>query len=449
MATPGRSHPRLAAALAIGAAALLAACTAASGSRPVSTHITRATAPGSSVRSASGTGDGTAGPPPATVAGGVPLGSVAPCVVATPAAWRQATTPLWTGRWEQHEPQAPAADGTGVFNQTDAGGRAEFAFLGHDGQALEQLGSLPHPAGAQYTFVAATTRWVAFVYVPTNGDAAQRLWSLYLYDRVRHQLLRVARYTADRAGHPLPSGWVRPYLTSDYLDWIQSTPNVNGWGGSEIEQYTLATGTTRVLYRGLTTALATYGRLVVFTALKPGLPRPTPAQASSQNPPMTVGAVDQDTGRPVTLPPGLTVGTDNPYAIDSFGDLLIWTTNGGGVRAWRPHWARSITILPALAAGWPPTVQYSLTGPTLPRLYRQFLLVGLGHVWALDLRTNTLAPLTAHPGVEDVTGSYVALGQNADDPIRTSAQGTRSDESVLNLAHVPDLPSAATCGGKH
>ena len=79
---------------------------------------------------------------------------------------------LWAGRWEPHFAGAPTPDGTAVLDETDSGGRAHLALVGTDGRGVEDIGTIDHPTGAQYTYTAVNARWVAFAYVLTNQQQA-------------------------------------------------------------------------------------------------------------------------------------------------------------------------------------------------------------------------------------------------------------------------------------
>lgn len=59
----------------------------------------------------------------------------------------------------------------------------------------------------------------------------------------------------------------------------------------------------------------------------------------------------------------------------------------------------------------------------------------------LDLRTNTIAQLTAHDATEEMSGSVVSLEQNSGAQPATDPSGrNKLDETLLDLSHLPDLP---------
>src|SRR5882724_4293945 len=189
-----------------------------------------------------------------------------PCYVALPAAWAAAKQrgQLWRGVWDHQASKAPNAQGTGVLLESDSGTTARIAFVGKGHRPVEDVGTIridPNAPNASEPGMgyaggigwdAGTSDYTAFIYHPVNGEAAAWVWRLYLWDRHARKLTLVASNPVDSAGHPLRSGYVQPKLTSRYLYWIQAAPDTTGWGGSQLMQYALATGQTKVLYRGLT-----------------------------------------------------------------------------------------------------------------------------------------------------------------------------------------------------
>lgn len=388
--------------------------------------------------------------PPATTSGaatfgGVPLGG-APCLVTAPAAWTQAKAAgeIWHAQWAVHSTQAPTPDGSGVLIQRDEESDVHVLIVGKDQQVVDDLGTIPRPSGqlSQLTFDVIDADHVAFVYSLTNGEAAAWKWQLYLWDRHTHRLTQIASNPTDGHGDALHSGWVHPVLTDKYLYWIQAAPDTTGgWGGSDLMQYTFATGQTRRLYRGLAEALVAYRGLVLFTALAPGA-KP-PAQTPGQGIPEVVEAVRQGDGTPVSAPKGIDAGKAGADVMETDGDIIVWDGYDGALHAWRPEWGRSVVLVPSFA-NWPLGQKLGLSNPTMPRLYGHFVVFSPSGVYVLDLRTNSFAPLTVNPAGEDMSGSWLQLSEfTTKDSYNKQTLEEQSNQYLLNLATLPDLPG---CG---
>ena len=347
--------------------------------------------------------------------------------------------PLWQHRWDATPTHVPAPDGSGVLHETPHGSTTSLALLGPGGRVVEQLPSIPHPAGGQVTFSVANARYVAFAYSLTNGQAAAWRWALYLFDRRTKQITRVAQNPVDSHGQPRQGGWVRPVLTARYLYWITAAKTVpSGWGGSALEQYELATGRTRTLYRGLTEAFVPYGSMVLYTGLvahPPGVDTNT-----GQGAPETVYAVDQVTGRAVPPPAGITAGRDGAAEMQTDGDVIVWNAALGALRAWRPAWHRSITLVPqnweaGMKQGWGP--------PANPRIFDRFVISQPGPEFVYDLTTNSLARLTsaADSVVADVSGPYLSLALSRTPTGVAHQRGEQEwDQYLVDLRGLPRLP---------
>jgi len=417
-------------------AALVAACTSPGGgpaSPPASSSgPTTATSAPSSAAPAR-----TIGPP---AAGGVAV-KAQPCYVPLPAAWQTALRRgrLWRNVSDAHPTSTPAPQGTGVLFQSDRGTVSHIGFVGRNHQVVENIGTVSNPQRqGQLGFSSVTAAYAAFVYHPVNGDAASWRWQLYLWDRQARVLHLVASNPVDRAGNPLHSGFVQPVLTADYLYWIEAAPDTTGWGGSELVQYALATHQQRVLYRGLTESFVPYGSTVLFTGIVAHPPKPTPAD--SNGPPQRMYAVDQSSGRPAPVPPGITAAVDHPNTMVSDGDLVVWATDLV-IRAWRPEWGRSITLVPS-GGEWPEGSRLGISGPVYPRLYRHFLVWNSGATFVLDLLTDTFAELDPpdHAGGEDLSGSILALQPSTNVSSNTAAPTHAYDQYLIDLATLPGLP---------
>ncbi len=368
--------------------------------------------------------------------GGVALGR-APCLVTAPAVWQQAMTngTLWRKRSAPGMSGAPTPSGTpAVLDQVNDGGKARLALVGAGGRVVERIGTLDRPAGAQFTYNAISDRYVAFVWVLTNQQAAQSLWKLYLFDRRRHRLTVVDRYTAGASGQPSQSGWVDPILSGRRLYWIHAVDTGLPWGGSEVRAYDLRTGATRTLYRGLSQALAVVNGTLIYTRVAPH------ADTTAAEPSWSVGAAADATGRAVTAPAGITAGPDNAVAMRGSDGTLIWSMPSGSIRGWNASWGRSITLLPGLA-DWPIALKIGLAGAGYPRIYKHFVTWAAGTVWVLDLTTNSFAALTNQVSGEDLSGSRLEIEQYTTTPTTKDQPTHEFDQTVIDLAKLSDLGS--------
>ena len=318
-----------------------------------------------------------------------------------------------------------------MLHETVHGPTAHIALVGADQRVVEDIGDVPHPPGAQFTYAAITDRYVAFIYVLTNGQLAQALWNLYLFDRRSHRLTLVAHNPTDKNGNPLPSNWVSPTLAGRYLFWIQGARTGLPWGGSEIRRYDLTTGRTRTMYRGLANVLAPYRHDVVFTAVDPHAPR------NLANPPMIMAAFDPVTGHPDTAPAGITAAADGAFALQSSGGTLIWNTADAALKGWNARWGRSITLFPSFS-DWPLGARLQMSGPGSPRIYHQYVAMYSGNDYVLDLKTNSFVQLTRNAGGEDMSGPALAIEQYTN-PGRPARYHYIFDQTVLRLDQLPDL----------
>jgi hypothetical protein len=374
--------------------------------------------------------------------GGVTLGKAAPCLVPLPAAWRSAINRgrLWHGVWDSTTTAAPTPEGSGVLHETQNATTAHMTVLGPDRRVVEDLGQIPRPPKGQMTFNMVTSTRIAFIYSLANDESASWRWMLYLWDRAAKKMTVVAKNPIDKNGNPLPGGWVHPVLTSKYLYWITAAPTVpSGWGGSALMQYNLGTGATRTLYRGLTESLVPYGNDVLFTGLVPHPPNVNSTTNTGQGAPEQMYAVNQDSGKPVAPPKGITAGPDGAESMQSDGDLIIWNAALGALRAWRPSWGKSISLLPQ---DWPEGIKLGMSSPASPRLYDHFVIWQPSQTYALDLRTNTFTRLTPKPVSESgVSGSILSIEDTSTPLDVAKARGQQQwDQYVVNLKSLPGLP---------
>ncbi|CAN5371085.1 hypothetical protein BH10ACT8_BH10ACT8_15130 [soil metagenome] len=370
-----------------------------------------------------------------SVAGGVALAHI-PCKVTPPVAWKAALTRgvLWRGLTDTEATGAPTPDGSGVLHQTNVGGTAEIALVGTNQRVLQPVATLPRSDGAQFSYTAVTSHYVAFIYALTNGQAAQSRWDLYLFNRSTGRLSLITHNPRTAAGAALPSDWVRPILTDRYLYWLQGAQTGLPWGGSELQQYDLGTGRIRTLYRGLVSAMVVVGPTVLYTAV------PAHADLKLSDPPMAMAAVAADTGEAVRAPAGITAAADGAFTIVESEGTLVWNTSAGTLRAWRAEWGKSITIVPT-ADGWPLALKLGMSGPAYPRIYHQFVVWEPGDTWVLDLKTNSFVILSENGGGEELSGSLLAI-EHYSSAVKPTFGGTHVfDQAVLDLASMPDLPA--------
>ena len=366
------------------------------------------------------------------VPGGVYL-TRTPCAATPPAAWQAAVAhgTLWKAATETNASGAPTPDEDAVLDQTNIGSTAELALVGTGHHVLQTVATLPNANGAQFGFTAINASYVAFVYSLTNGQDAQSHWDLYLFNRATGRLSLVTHNPHDAAGTPLPSDWVQPILTDHYLYWLQAAHTAPPWGGSELQQYNLATGKLRTLYRGLVRAMTVIGHTVLYTAVT-AHPNTTLA-----DPPMTVAALAQDSGLPVNPPAGITAGPDGAFTLQYSAGTLIWNTSAGTLRAWRAEWAKSITIVPT-AQDWPLAQKLGMSGPAYPRIYHQFVIWQPGNTWVLDLKTNSFVVLSTNGGGGDLSGSRMSIEQYTT-AVKTTPGHYVFDQAVFDLSPLPDF----------
>jgi hypothetical protein len=375
---------------------------------------------------------------PATYGGAV-LDERGPCHVPLPAAWTAALAKgtLWRGVWDWAGTGTPTPEGTGVLYASHDGDRAHITLRGRDGRTVEDLGTVARTPTTQMPSSAATRDYIAFILTLANDESASRRWRLYLWDRATKKLSMIAKNPVDPHGEPLQGGWVEPVLTSKYLYWITASKTVpSGWGGSSLMQYTLATGRTRALYQGLTESFVPYRDIVLYTALIPN--PPNVATDTGAGAPERVYAVEQDSGRPVDPPAGITAGEDAANTMVTDGDIVIWNAALGAVRAWRSSWGRSISLLPQ---DWPEAFKLGLGAPAHPRLYRHFLIWQPSETYVLDLQTDSFAQVTPKVSEFEVSGPILSV-EDTSTPLEVSKRRhleEQWDQHLMNLAELPHL----------
>lgn len=360
-----------------------------------------------------------------------------PCLVPLPAAWQQALHDgqLWNGVADQLPSGVPVQVGSqsGVLHQQAGPTGVQVSVLGRNRQPLAQLGSIPARPDQQggISYASSDAGRIAFVYNLATGEDQQDTWKLYLWSRGRLQVVAGNPVTA--TGLAVRGGWVHPLLHGQFLYWIEAVPGSSTTTpGSRLEQYDLTTGRIRTLYSGLTQSYVAYQDEVLFTAA-------TGAHNGDGTPKFELRAVSAATGRPAAPPAGLAAAADLPDFIVGDGDLLVWDTTAGGLKAWRPSWQKSLSLFPDLSqvrpAAWAEMGQ-----PAMPRLWGNYLIWSDKQTYVLDLRTNSFVQLTANHGTEDLAGSQLGLWEYTTDS-RPSAPGQLIGTAyLLDLAQLPQLP---------
>src|SRR5262249_4865445 len=134
--------------------------------------------------------------------------------LAAAALWQGATLPSISG--------TPVPGYAGVLVGGQSGTATQLDVRGRGARTLGSLGTIHGAAGMGLAADAASARQVAVMYQSSVGEAAQNSWALYVWDRASG-LTRVAENPTDRAGRPLPGGYVHPFFAGDrYLYWIQA-----------------------------------------------------------------------------------------------------------------------------------------------------------------------------------------------------------------------------------
>jgi hypothetical protein len=324
--------------------------------------------------------------------------------------------------------------------EQDADGTATFVALGAGAQLRAVLGTVRRPSGrGALGTQTADDQHLAFVYLYGAGEDVQNAWTLYLWSR-GNGLRAIAHNPTDSSGQPISGGFVLPLLSGRYLYWIQATlvGAIRKQAGSALMQYDITTRRTRVIYSGLVTAAVPYHQQVLFA----GASAAALLAGHGKNPPTTLHAADQSTGAAVAPPPGLDIGSDDPFQMVTNGDLIAWDSDNGGLRAWRPAWRHTRTLMP------------SLTDPDLPSrlaeiaqtedlgIYGHFITWNSPYDYVFDWRTGSITALTTHHGTVDLSGRRLQLWQYTSSNPPTNPNGPYTYSAyLLDLSTLPDLPA--------
>ena len=372
------------------------------------------------------------------VPGGVPL-SGSPCRVGLPASWQRALSAavLWQGATLPAISGTPVPGYPGVLVGSQDGAATRLEVRGSQARRLGQLGEIRGGPGNGLAADSASGRHLAVVYQGTTGETAQNRWSLYLWSRASG-LTRVASNPTDRAGHPLPGGYVHPFFAGDrYLYWIQAaTVGTRNVAGSSLMQDDLSDNRIRTMFTGLVTAAVPYGDDVLLA----GTPDSDIDRVGNNRLNTTVHAVDQASGEPVPPPAGLILGHDGPQQMVTDGDLVAWDTNDAGIRAWRPQWRATRTLFPDYQH-----VPRNLAGINFPdnlALGGHYLVWNGPRDWIMDLRTDSVTAISDRAGQVDLSGRRLMFWQDTAQPLAAGPTGPFTySASLLDLGKVPDLPS--------
>jgi hypothetical protein len=324
--------------------------------------------------------------------------------------------------------------------QQDEGDTAVVEILGRDHRILRRVGTIPNPNHqGQFSYNSINAHYGVLIWTPTNGDASSFYWQMYLWNRDTGSFTSIAHNPLDAKGQALPGGWVDPQLTDQYVTWITASPDVKGWGGSSLMQYSLATGRTRTLYRGLVSNFVQFRHTVLFAGLDPHA-RARGAHGAPEHTPWLQLAVDADTGRPVPSPPGLAFANDETNTVVADDNMVVWVTSFMA-RAWRPEWKASITLVPDLP-DWPTGLHLGMAGVMHPRLYKNFLVWQSNVTYVLDLSTNSFAKLGTNTGGVEASGPVVSMEeQSGPNSVNRADMSEQSNQTVMNLATLPPLPA--------
>jgi hypothetical protein len=371
------------------------------------------------------------------VPGGVPL-SGSPCRVRLPASWRRelASASLWQGATLPAISGVPVPGYPGVLVGRSDATAVHLDVRGRRAKRLGDLGAIRGGPGNGLAADSATGRHLAVIYQSTAGEAAQNRWTLYVWDR-KTGLTRVASNPTDNAGNPLPGGYVHPFFAGDrYLYWIQAaTVGTRNVAGSSLQQYDLTTGRTRTMFTGLVTAAVPYGNEVLLA----GTPESAIDRVGNNRLNTTVHAVDQASADPMPTPAGLVLGHDGPQQMVTDGDLVAWDTNNAGIRAWRPEWRATRTLFPDYQH-----VPRNLAGINYPDnlgLGGHFLVWNGPRDWIMDLRTDSVTPISDRAGQVDLSGRRLMFWQDTAQPLAAGPTGPFTySASLLDLEKLPDLP---------
>src|SRR5699024_9861441 len=112
----------------------------------------------------------------------------------------------WRNVPDLHPTQVPTPDGTAVLLQTASNGVAHFDLVGADHKIIKTIGTATDAHHGEIGFSAAYGQYVAFVYQLSDGadgQNAQNVWLLYLFDRAGGKLTVVAKNPVGASDQPL------------------------------------------------------------------------------------------------------------------------------------------------------------------------------------------------------------------------------------------------------
>lgn len=351
---------------------------------------------------------------------------------------------LWPDATLSHFSGVPLPDDDAVLSEEDNAGTATITLRGRDHRLVASIAQINRPVGhGSMVDAVADARHVAFIYSLSDDEQAQNHWDLYLWDRRSGTLTVVSHNPTNAKGDPLPGGWVHPVLTNSALFWIEAADNAVGRAigaaGSALMRYDFGTDATTTVTSGLVTALVAYRGRILVTAVPSG-PLTAPSQ-NSPNPAQVVRAFDEITGAESPAPAGITAGPEQPDWFSTDGDLLVWNTSAGKVRAWRPSWGASIDLLPDFGTWHAGTKLNPPVGyPGYPRIVGHFLAWLSGQTYVLDLHTNSFVRLTSNNGGLEASGTRLEFLQYVHSTKPAIGQGLEFTQWVLDMATLPDLP---------
>jgi hypothetical protein len=342
---------------------------------------------------------------------------------------------LWSDRSVPYVTGVPVAQTGGLLAEIDAPGSATITAVGVNASTLVTLGTVPRPTpSAAMGFQAAEGDLVAFVMDDGAGDTAQNTWAMYAWSSATGVLRKVGQNATYPTGQGLPGGYVRPFFAGPYLYWVQaSLPPGSKNVGSELVQYDTRSGVRRVVFNGLVTSGTGYHGELLFSATTDTGAGPSGYAANT-----SIHAVDPVTLRPVPVPVGLDLGSDGPYQMVSNGDLVVWDSNAGGLRAWSAELGRTVTVLPKLSDA-PASLLNVASANDLDISGRFLAWDDGGPSFLMDLATDSIVQLsTQHGGVES-SDSRISFWQFVK-PTPPSGNVDEIAAYSLDAKHLPDLP---------
>lgn len=364
---------------------------------------------------------------------------------------------VWRGK-RGHIPGAgPFAlrrPGVTMNERTDGVWPPRLVILGEDGAVAEDLGVIePRATNVDLGFnYAAGDDVVVTAIHMTSEFLDTSVFDIYWWNRQSKQLKRIASNPTDKDGVPYQSSWVRPVIAGNSIYWTEGAAPYKGWIGSRLMRYSMLDGSTTEIYAGVVFAVASFGDLVIYTALPASAPTATDSELNSGNgAPLETMAINAATGTPAEVPVGLDLTFDGPqggWYFSSNDDAIVWTGSGKQVLSWRPGWKEPLSVLPAHNEDGIGK-QLGFTGYSHIDLVGDLLFFRNVFPYVLDLRTGAIARLQSpglpyqDVGYEWAHGTLVAVANQTQPSRQVRDRGevdVLTDLTVFDVATLPPLP---------